>query len=106
MGSVIAIIAIIFGATIPITAIISSTILKAKKLKLEAGNGITKEEKLMLQKALKENELLRQRVENLEMVTSDPDVLKLNSSSEENLQQQINSLKKEVLKLNSKSETT
>jgi|GEM_PF-2753794 len=106
MGSIIAIIAIIFGATIPITAIISSTILKAKKLKLEAGSGITKEEKLMLQKALKENEMLKQRVENLEMVTSDPDVLKLNSSSEENLQQQINSLKKEILKLNSKSETT
>ena len=106
MEYVVGIIAIIMGASIPISAIISSAILKAKRIQAAASNGITKEEKEMLQKALQENQMLKLRVENLEMVTSDPDVLKLNSSSEENLQKQINSLKEEILRLNSKSETT
>jgi hypothetical protein len=99
MGSIIAIIAIIFGASIPISAIISSTVLKIKKLNLENGGGISATDKKLLQNALEENKMLKSRVENLEMVTSDPDNLRINSISEEELQKQIDLLRKEVLKL-------
>lgn len=100
MGSIIAIVAIIMGVSIPISAIISSAVLRYKKLQLQSQEGITKEEKILLKQALQENEMLRQRVENLEMVTSDPDILKIGAVRENELQHQIDDLKQEVKKLN------
>jgi len=100
MGSIIAIVAIVMGVSIPISAIISSAVVKIKKMKLQEQNSISQKDKKLLQQALKENEELKQRIENLELVTSDPDMIKINNVKEGDLQQQIDSIKKELLRLN------
>ncbi len=66
------IIAILMVFGIPITAIISHTWLKAKKMDAERGLG---QADLQLLQALKnENEELRNRIENIETILSDVDL--------------------------------
>ncbi len=106
MEPFIAMLAIVMIFGIPITAIISSSMIKMKKMNLQAQEGgISKEEKALLHKVLKENETLKQRIENLEMITSDADMLKLGSVNEDKLQRQIDTLKQELLKLNKENKT-
>ena len=100
MEILIPILGIIMVFGIPITAIITSSMIKMKKLQLQEQEGITSKEKELLYRALEENETLKQRIENLEMITSDPDMLKLDAVKEEKLQEQIDALRKEVLRLN------
>ena len=74
-------ITMVFG--IPISAILSNAYLKSKKLDLEKGGGLKKEDMLLLQKALKENEELRRRIENLEEIVTDPDMLRLHQTRDD-----------------------
>ena len=76
------IIAIVMIFGIPITAIISSTYIKSKKLAIEAGKvGIGGR---ALEKLHAENEELKRRVENLETIVTDPDLLRLHQEGESN----------------------
>ena len=76
------IIAIIMVFGIPLSVIFSITYLKAKKLQLiKAGGGGV--ESSIIQSLRAENANLRNRVENLEMIMSDSDLLKLKEYIEE-----------------------
>jgi hypothetical protein len=70
------IIAIIMVFSIPLSAIIGGYYLQLKKISAKQG-GLTSQEKKMVERILLENEELRKRVENLEMIVTDPDLLKL-----------------------------
>lgn len=71
MESIVAVI-MVFG--VPLSIIFSITYLKAKSMKLKAGGGI---ESRIVSSLKEENDNLRSRVENLEMIMSDSDLLKL-----------------------------
>ena len=78
MESIIAVI-MVFG--VPLSIIFSITYLKAKSMKLKAGNGGV--ESRIVASLKEENNDLRSRVENLEMIMSDSDLLKLKEFMEE-----------------------
>lgn len=77
MESIVAVI-MVFG--VPLSIIFSITYLKAKSMKLKAGGGI---ESRIVSSLKEENDNLRSRVENLEMIMSDSDLLKLKEFMEE-----------------------
>ena len=83
-------------ASIPLSAIIGSYVMKYKKMTLEGG-GLTNEDKLKIDKILNENQQLRGRVENLESIvtTFDKELLMLKASDDnetEKIQKQISEL--------------
>jgi len=73
----------IFG--IPITAIICSTYIKSKKLNMQ--NGTDKGMQREFMELRNENRRLRERVENLELIVSDPDLLGTKAGSDANARQ-------------------
>lgn len=92
----------IFG--IPIVAILSSTYIKALKLKVEKGGGMLEKDRKLLERLLSENSELRKRVENLETITTDSDMARLNShTAEPRIQKQIDLLAEEIARLKSKN---
>ena len=74
------IVAIIMVFGVPLSIIFSITYLKAKSMKLKAGGGI---DSRIVTSLREENADLRNRVENLEMIMSDSDLLKLKEFMEE-----------------------
>ncbi|MBT32707.1 MAG: hypothetical protein CMO01_23845 [Thalassobius sp.] len=76
------IIAIIMVFGIPLSAIFSFTYLKAKSMKMKAGTLEGSERKILLD-LQEENLELRSRLENLELIVSDSDLLKLKAFMEE-----------------------
>ncbi|UZR94767.1 hypothetical protein [Chondrinema litorale] len=103
MEYIITIVAIIMVFGIPITAIISSKMIEYKKLQLQGSNGISDEEKKLFKQMIAENAHLKSRIENLELIASDPDVLKLNSMKESEMEKQILELQHEIKKLKDKN---
>ncbi|MDW7692078.1 hypothetical protein R9C00_14950 [Flammeovirgaceae bacterium SG7u.111] len=88
----------LFALSIPIVAIIGSYYYKVQKMKLERqalGGGDLR----LLEELKQENASLRKRVENLEMVTSDPDISQLEGASTQELQHQIDYLANEIKQL-------
>lgn len=79
MEDIIAVI-MIFG--IPLSAIFSFTYLKAKSMRLKSGTLDDSERKILLE-LKQENTELRNRLENLELIVSDPDLLNPRSFSDE-----------------------
>tara|TARA_Y100001956_G_C3961301_1_gene116892 strand:+ start:117 stop:428 length:312 start_codon:yes stop_codon:yes gene_type:complete len=103
MEFLIAIVAIIMVFGIPITAIISTKMIEYKKLQLQGVNGISDEEKQLFKQMIAENSQLKSRIENLELIASDPDVLRLNGMKESELEKQILELQQEIKKLKDKN---
>lgn len=89
MEGILAII-MIFG--IPIVAIVGGIWLKGKKL---SQNQLTGEDKQLLTKIVQENEELKRRMENMEMIVSevDTDLIKLNAHSKNDFEKQIEQVK-------------
>jgi hypothetical protein len=81
MGEFIGLVAVIMIFGIPISGILTNAYLKAKRMELERGGGaLKKDDLLLLQKALKENEELKKRIENLEEIVTDPDLLRIHQT--------------------------
>jgi len=88
------IIAIIMVFGVPLSIIFSITYLRAKSMQLKArAQGI--EHPSVLAALQEENQELKSRIENLEMIMSDSDLLKLkNFMDQEELKEQTNRFKK------------
>ncbi|UZR94783.1 hypothetical protein [Chondrinema litorale] len=87
------IIAIIMVFGIPLSAIFSFTYLKAKSMKMKSGTLDGSERKILIE-LQEENLELRSRLENLELIVSDSDLLKLKSfMEEENLRERSHRFK-------------
>lgn len=87
----------IFG--IPLSAIIGSYYLKAKKLAMQKNTKLTNDDEKKIKMLLAENDNLRHRIENLEEIVSDVDMPKIGEAGKEGLQRQIDFLAEEVRKL-------
>ena len=81
----------VFG--IPLSAIFSFTYLKAKSMKMKSGKLEGSDRKLLLDLQAENNEL-RTRLENIELIVSDSDLLKLKTfMEEESLREQSHKFK-------------
>ncbi len=69
MGDFVGLVAIVMTFSIPLSAILGSYYLKAKKLK--ANSGLSDKEYQALKAALEKNEELQRRLQNLEIIVED-----------------------------------
>ncbi len=90
------------GITIPIVAILTDAFLKYQKYKLQQSE-LKAEDKALVERLLKENGELRKRMENLEMIASDPDMIKIDGIGNKEMQKQIEALSAEIKKLKNKN---
>ncbi|MBX2842261.1 MAG: hypothetical protein KTR26_10840 [Flammeovirgaceae bacterium] len=93
---------IMLGLTIPVIAILSDAFLKFQKFKLQQSE-LKDSDKALVEKLLKENEELRKRMQNLEMIASDPDMININAVGNQQMQKQIEQLSEEIKKLKRKN---
>ncbi|WP_157637858.1 hypothetical protein [Flexithrix dorotheae] len=93
---------IMLGITIPIVAILTDAFLKYQKYKLQQSE-LKAEDKALVERLLKENGELRKRMENLEMIASDPDMIKIDGIGNKEMQKQIEALSAEIKKLKNKN---
>ncbi len=99
MGELIPLVAIVMVFGIPLSGIIGNYYLRVQKLKLQSGQTLGSADKKRLEALLEENEHLKRRVENLEEIVSDPDILKIAGNREHDLQRQIDFLAEELSRM-------
>ncbi len=76
MTGLIELVAIIMGCSIPITAIVGGLFYKYKKDQLQI-RSLNNEDILLLKSLREENSLLKERLENVEMIVTSEEHLKL-----------------------------